>query len=312
MTTRLIHTPSGFVTPEDIDYNASPVPGAAFAFSSEPRVCGNVIRYQAGSDSAPSDVEQTRHSHTTTGTNGGSVAATLNSTFGRPSVELIPGDPSTRTSVETALREGLIRRNPWGQFEDVLTDDGKQPALAADPTEKEAPADLSEGAFDASDDTDWAADIDPLPQHSYDGAVASVVAVVAHGMGSLDDTAKALAASAAISPELAREYVQEGVAMHERAVARAVAPMGLTGGRLEQFYEAVRSQPAKLQDALQRLVHARDVSGFKALAVAFKVANPVDVSAYRAAGFQTSVDRDTGDLLLKRPGGDWVKASDLK
>ncbi len=219
MTTRIIYTPSGFVTPEDIDLNASPAPGVSFPFSSEPRVCGKVVRYQAGSDSAPSEVEQTRHSHNTSfGTNGGSVTATLNSTFGRPSVELVPGDPSTRTSVETALREGLIRRNPWGQFEDVLTDDGKQTSLPADPTEKEALVDRSEGAFDPSDDQDWAADIEPLPQHSYDGAVASAVAVVAHGMGSFEDTAKALAASAAISPELAREFVEQGYAMHERTV----------------------------------------------------------------------------------------------
>jgi hypothetical protein len=56
-------------------------------------------------------------------------------------------------------------------------------------------------------------------------------------------------------------------AHYGRVVARALAPMGLTGGNLEAAYSYMQAkEPARLQDAIQRLTHGRDVGGFTALA----------------------------------------------
>ena len=52
-----------------------------------------------------------RHVVSYEGTPGGSVLATLDAHGRSQSVELIPGNPASRTSVEVALREGVLRRN---------------------------------------------------------------------------------------------------------------------------------------------------------------------------------------------------------
>ena len=63
-------------------------------------------------------------------------------------------------------------------------------------------------------------------------------------------------------------------AMHERAVAGAIAPLGLEGERKAEFYEWVKEKPARLQEALQRLTHMRDPSGFVKLGPSFAGITP--------------------------------------
>lgn len=254
-----------------------------------------------------------RHMVSFDGTPGGRVLSTLDHRGGQLSVELEPGNPSTRTSVDVAIREGLLTRDAAGNLQDTTNQQEVIQQATKAPETEHPQADPGAGIFDPEDDQAWAADIDPLPQHAYDAAVASVIATTALGHGDLDQTAKALASNAGIEPELAREYVEQGYTMYERTVARALAPLGLEGERLEQAYEFMRQQPERLQNALQQLVHARDVSAFKALGVAFKVANPPDMSAYKAAGFETFVDRETGDLLMRpiNSGGAWQRLSDV-
>lgn len=275
------------------------------------RVYSGTTRFSFGDDEAQATSGVTRFAHSTAGTTGGSVAATLDRAGHRSTVELVPGVPSSRTDVAVALREGLLVRNAAGDLVDPQDAQQRADGLVPPAQVQDQPVDRGAGVFDAGEDADWAADIEPLPQNSYDAAVASVVAVAAHGVGSLEDTAKALAANAGIDPELAGEYVQEGVAMYERAVARALAPMGLEGDRLQEAYEYMRARPGELQDAIQKLVHARDPSGFKNLAKDFRVANPGDLTMYKQAGLETRVDRDTGDLMVRHGQGGWQRAADL-
>jgi hypothetical protein len=274
------------------------------------RVHAGVHRYAFSSQELES-VGVTKYSHSTAGQVGGSVAATLDRTGHCATVELIPGNPASRTDVALALREGLLVRDASGNLVDAH---GVQQLVEGVLPVEEAPqqgTDPGAAVFDAGDDANWGADIEPLPQHAYDSAVASVIAVTAHDVGSLEDTGKALAENAGIEPHLADEYVREGVAMYERTVARALGQMGLEGEALQRCYDYMRAKPAQLQDAIQRLVHMRDASGFVALAGDFNVQRPRDLSALHSAGFQTAIDRTTGEVMVQREGGNWVRLSEL-
>lgn len=278
------------------------------------KVHNGPIRMTMGDDREVTSVGYARHTHTDTGTAGGSVMGTLRTTGSSASVELTPGDPSTRTLLKTAEHEGLIRRTAIG-WEDVgtgtVTADPQKAAsdelARANQPEAEEAGDLSMGAVDESL---WAEDIADLSQPGYDRATASTVGHIAHGTGSIESIAESLARDEAMDPALALDYVTQGIAMGQRTVDRAMGTLGIQGAKLEAFYASVRAQPAKLQDAIQRLAHQRDLSGFKALAVEWKIAN-TDLSAYTKAGFQAAVDRQSGEVLLQRGAGKWVKASEL-
>jgi hypothetical protein len=268
------------------------------------------VRYTVGQDEAAHSGHASHQIAPSVGTAGGSVLASLQKQGPHQSVELIPGDPSSRTLVDVAIRQGLLTRNAAGQLEDSAR---QQEAIKAalQPEQDQQQNDPGAGVFDSEDDQLWAEDIEPLPQSSYDAAVASTIGAIAHGNVDLEQTALSLARNAGIAPELAHDYVQAGIEMHERVVARALGTMGLEGERLEAAYEFMRGQPDRLQAAMQQLAYGRDVSGFKALAVDFKVKNPGDLLALKAAGMETHVDRQTGDVYVRHGGGSWRRMSEL-
>jgi hypothetical protein len=250
-----------------------------------------------------------RHVESFDGTRGGSVLATMqNSGAAGKTVELVPGIPGTRVQLAQALREGVLRETHPGVYEDVA---GAPQALeqATQQQAQDSPQDPGADYFDQDDTEGWAAAIHDLPQPAYDAAVASVTLAAVTGRG-LEDAAKSLASNARLSPELARDFVETGYAVYERAVAAAVEPLGLTGERKAQFYEWARNQPAQLQEAVQLLTHQRDLSGFVKLAGQFRHANPGDLSAWEKAGFETHVAHD-GELLVRHGSGDWVSAKAL-
>lgn len=271
------------------------------------RVCGGVVRFTNGDAAATETGGTARHSVSFDGNTGGSVLATMQRQGQHQTVELQPGNPASRTQLAVALREGLIRETAPGIYQDMA---GAPEALAAAVNAPaEEPAAASDGAehIDAEDEQDFARAIDPLPQHSYDAAVASAGLAVITG-GDLSRAAADLAASAGIEPERARDYVEAGVAMHERTVARAV---GLEGDRKAAFYEFTREHPRQLQEAVQRLVGQRDAGGFVELARQFKRAQPGDLTSWKAAGFETHLGID-GELMVRHGSRDWVMAKDIK
>jgi hypothetical protein len=276
------------------------------------KVHQGTVRMTAGGE-----VEQpgpARHVVSFDGAPGGSVLATRQRVNGHDTVEIVPGQPGTRTLLRTALQDGLIRETAPGIYEDAKGTDGEQRTAADGLAEQQAGQEKQSAEqaqyVDSDEETAWASDIEPLPQHAYDAASASAIGAVLRG-DNFEDAAKSLAHSAGIAPELAADYVEQGFAKARRMVDRALAPLGLNGERLEQFYEAARQSPQELQDAMQRAWWTNDASGFKAMAVRWKVQNPGDLSVYRQAGFEVHVDRDSGDVMLKRESGGWVKAADL-
>ena len=280
------------------------------------RVVGSALQFTAGQEQAH-ETGPARHVVSHSGTPGGSLMASLQiQGAGHKTVELTPGDPTSRTRIEVAVRQGLIREVSPGRFEDVAaavapasagpTAQGLDEQAATDAQDTDGP---DTEAFDAEDVASWASAIAPLSQTAYDAAAASATLAAVTG-SDLGSAIRGLVSNTGMEPEQARLYVEAGVAMHERAVAAAVAPLGITDDRLEAFYEAVRQQPAKLQDAIQRLTQQRSTPGFQKLAAEFNRTRPADVSMWKGAGFETHMGHD-GLLLLKRPGGDWVKAKDM-
>ena len=255
------------------------------------------------------------HQTPITGTVNGSVVATLQS-GSRASVELIPGDPTSRTLVAVAEREGLIRLNDAGRWEDIQKLQG-QPAVAQasqqgpeETTDQTTDAEASMGAFCPSLAADWAADIADLPQGAFDSAQSSMIGVIALGSGSLEDTAMSLARNVpGMSPELAREHIDGGLYVHQQAADKAMSQI-VGGHELEAMYAAFRDQPQKLMPAIQALALSHDMRPLKAMAIEWKARN-TDVSIYEKMGMQASVDRTTGDVLVQRGTGPWMKASDV-
>lgn len=242
------------------------------------RVHSGALVYSDGASGAGLiERSHARHVHSTAGTRGDAITATLNSSWGpAATVELEPGNPASRTDVATAVRLGLIRPRLGGGYEDVANQAEAREAALAEP--QEVPQeDPGAGLFSAAEDHAYAQLIDPLPQHAYDGALASMVAAVAHGKGTEDAAAAQLSEAAGIEPTQAAEMVAAAHAHYSRVVARALAPLGLTGDHLAAAYVHMQTkEPARLQDAIQRLTHGRDVGGFKVLAQSYLAAQGVE------------------------------------
>ncbi len=100
-------------------------------------------------------------------------------------------------------------------------------------------------------------------------------------------------------------------ALHED-IAKALAPLGLTGDRLQAFYTDAKAKPGELQEAVQRLIHMRDPSALVKLAKGWAEVNEGDdVKALKAAGFEVARDPRSGGFLARLPGRNWVPARDI-
>jgi len=166
---------------------------------------------------------------------------------------------------------------------------------------------------DANDMALWNEDVAPIAQHSYDSAVASVVAMVGSGTGSLESIAARLAASEGIEPALAQQYVTEGVNLYKESLSRdLVKSVGLPRGHVEAFYDWSRTQP-QLQKALSQLMHEGKTEEFRSMALAYKrqASGRADTAAFKAAGMETMVDRATGELMVRIGQGRWINAREL-
>lgn len=277
------------------------------------RVYGGTYRTTGAGDAE--SVGIARHVVSHEGTRGGSVMATARQDGATRTAELVPGSPASRTSIAVALREGLIRETSPGVYEDVS---GAPAALeqALQGGDPEAPGegqqeDPSAAILDKAEADLFQGAVEFMSQPAFDAATASVMLAATLG-GTVDDAVNTLARSEGIDPQRARALIEQGVALNEGALARAVAPRGISGERFEAFKAYCRERPAQLAEALQGLVYQRDPAGFLAMAGKFAQVNEGDdVKAYRAAGLEVHICED-GEVLVKQPGrGDWMSPAKL-
>ncbi|MEY8688901.1 MAG: hypothetical protein AB9M53_03355 [Leptothrix sp. (in: b-proteobacteria)] len=244
-----------------------------FVHSPQTRVHTGALSFTAGDGTAQDVGGVAKHQVSFDGTPGGSVASTFARSGALHTVELIPGQPATRTDVRAAVRAGLIESDGRGGWRDTANRAAAVAAVEAAGRPDKAPEapQISE-TFDKEDMSLWAEDIAPLDQQVYDSAVSRAMDAAATGQG-LEHVAVQLAKSAGMDPALAAEYVQAGTAMYQRATDKALARVGITGQDLQEFYGHLRqSQPGPLRHALQVLTLGHDTSEFKKLGVSWQEA----------------------------------------
>ena len=207
-----------------------------------------------------------------------SVMQSAKNVNGRTTVQLIPGVEGSRTDVRSAVREGLVREVSPGVWVDtavvnMMAGQAPQPAPQwGQPEPEQAPlVDPGQGVFDPEDEKLWNEDIAPLSQSVYESSLARGIAAVVDG-GSLENLTASLVRDAGLEPALAADYAQQGTAMYQRTVDRAMGRVGLEGDDLAAFYADLRKNPGQLRHALQTLVYSRDVSVFRSLAMDFQTA----------------------------------------
>lgn len=311
MTVRLINTPDGFVDHESLAAHQLPTAQDPAREHIASRVHTGAIRVTVGH--GLQDMGVSRYVVGRDDAAPSTVAQSFRQMGPQGSVQLIPGDETSRTDVRTAARMGLIRQDEHGRWIDVAS---VQQAQQAPQQAQEEQQQQDPGAeyFSPEDDATWAQMIDPLPQQAYDSSVARAMGLIAYGTGSLQSVANALARDGGIEPSRARELVEDGIEVHRRAVVNALAKEGMDESRAAEFFASVKSRPDALHAALQRLTMGRDVGGFVELARAFEVANPsAEVKALEAMGFEVSRDPQ-GKELMARPRGsgrNWVSAKAL-
>lgn len=221
-------------------------------------------------------------------TKGRGVMATLRNNAGglkidsSSTVEVAPG---MRTSLRVAAQLGVIKEVAPGLFVDVETAAGAGGGGGGGRggTEMLDASEESEGGegnghpshapelFDAQDEADFAADIEPLPQHAYDSALAGAALAVNNPEEGWQKVAESLARDAGIEPELAEEYVGTAYSLFEGQVARLALAEGLNENEKLAFYEWAQAHKASdLRRAVQTLTVQRRLDGFRGLLSAFK------------------------------------------
>lgn len=249
--------------------------------------------------------------------NAGSIMATKRTEGGRTTVQLIPGVEASRTDIQSALREGLLVETLPGYYMDASASPHVPPQRAPTASPDPEPKDQGEQSFSFMDKNDlalWNEDIAPIEQRVFDGTVASVVSALGAGQ-ELDSAIHRLASEGGMEPELARQYVEEGVALYKDNLTRDLArSTGLDPKQAEDFYAFAADHP-KLQRSLSELMHEGKTNTFRELAFEFKRqagerTHAAMKSNLQRAGFESRVDRN-GELLLRRGNGPWLSAAQL-
>jgi hypothetical protein len=235
-------------------------PGGGVRFTNgaheEGEVFGTVQRHNTYSETVPA---------------GSSIMSTARRDSKGTSVELVPGQPSSRTLIQVALREGAVREVAAGVFVDNITaaEDPAVPQQAQQGTDQQqASDDPGAGVFDPAETQDWLSDLSDhgITQTAYDSATARAIEAVVSGTG-FEAVALKLAQEAGIEPARAAQFLDSGPAMHQRVADRELAKIGIAGAELESCYGWMReAKGPAMRHCMQQLVLSRDIQPLKKLA----------------------------------------------
>jgi hypothetical protein len=203
-------------------------------------------------------------------------------------VELIPGNPASRTLVDVAIRENLLRRGPGGVLEEVKGSQGQQQnladkdAAAAERLKLEqhaaelTQAEVLEGVFSETEDAQWREAFSDVPEYAMTATGSRIVNALMLGTD-FEGVYKGLVQDTGMEPAKAAEAVELAFSLQTAIVHRAVAKVGVTEQHRDAFFESLRDQPNHLGNALQRLIHTRDVGPFQQLARQWAIGQGINV-----------------------------------
>lgn len=164
----------------------------------------------------------TRHSTHQQSAPGRSVMATMQRLNGQTTVELIPGVPASRTTIDQAVRDGLVRETSPGFWEDVTplhASGAGHPGAPAEPVTDSLAGEEQPFAYvDREHMEEWQEMIEPLPQPAYDRALAAAMASIASGDGDLDKAVQRLTKETGMDPAAAADLVGTGEAMYRESL----------------------------------------------------------------------------------------------
>jgi hypothetical protein len=234
-------------------------------------------------------------------------------------VELTPGDPSSRTLLSVALREGLIVESAPGHFTDRNAPGQTQQGANEAPqgNDKATSTDPLDGTvFDKGEYAIWAGETAHIPDASYDRAVAGVTAALStSNPEKLEGVVMALAQAQGMEPEQAQELVTTGIEWHAASLSKDLQKnLGMSSTQVEGLYDQLRERShPRLAEAIQQLAITGRSDVFREVALDYKrqTAEATDMSAFHKAGYETRVDRDTGDIVTRRGQGPWMTLAQL-
>jgi hypothetical protein len=210
-------------------------------------VSAGVSRYQAGADLP---------------TNSG-VMATAQRNAGKVTVQLVPGDESSRTLVETAVREGLVRETSPGFFEDIERNDASAESAQK---EEQKPSEQPFAFFEGREMEDWNADVEPLSQPSFEQAIAGVIASVQRGSDDFTGVGRMLAEANGFDPAVGEDYAKSGYEFYRKGLTRDLVKQGhVTEANVGEFYESIMGH-RDLARAMQEMAFEGKTETFRRLA----------------------------------------------
>ena len=248
------------------------------------RVYNGVTRVTYGQ--APQHIAQAKSDNSapsTAGIDPNAVAASAQTGWGSYSarlpdsstVELVPGDPGSRTSVKVAERMGLPRRQSDGTYIPTAMQQ-PQPAGAAparQPVQQQAPQrephEAAPVPLDVAVEADIAKAIDVIGEPAFTSAASA--AAIANATGdadAYDRIAEGLARAGRMSQQDALALVSDAHAVFEQQVSQLARSEGVDDA--EAMYAwAQRYAKSALVNAVNSQVLGRDLSGWRAITRAY-------------------------------------------
>jgi len=216
---------------------------------------------------------------------------------GLPVTEILPTTLVTIDGVQAPVafweREGRIRKGPDGTYQEA--------AQAV-----EAPADNSGDLLPIPEQEMARINdaLEPIPQEHLDGIAATAMGVA---VGRLDESSLVLKfqrSSGCDEVEARARLDTLKAAYKAQADAALMYRNGIGSGDLGAFYAwAKTKRQGALQEAVQKQMHAHDVSGYKTLAAEWLSTVPPSVEALKAGGVPVRKNGNSVECYVR---GQWM------
>jgi hypothetical protein len=190
------------------------------------------------------------------------------------------------------VRSGLLHETAAGVFEEAPEEAPQEEQEQADPHAAVMPEEVRQSIDGA---------LEPVPDHALDAVLSAGVRVAA-GAATVDAIVSQVVSSSGIDPADARERTEFVIsAYQQQADAYLTNRAGIAKEDLAGFYDAARSNPGLLQEAIRTQVRG-SMEGWKRIADGYVSKTAPSAAALEAAGYPTRNLSGTPEVFI---GGMW-------